>query len=332
MAHPKCSDEDFIRLFTECGATETAKILNITIRNVQARRQRLEQNLSIAINSPKTTKAVERKIGSYARRLHHEMETGTILVGSDAHVWPGELEPAQKAFIQTAAEIKPDIIVLNGDVLDGARISRHPPLQWSHTPTLHEELDAVDKFLDQVRLASPKSQLFWILGNHDCRMGSKLSIQVPEFANVMGTKLIDHFPHWTFCFSLWVNDSLVIKHRFKGGLHATFNNTLYAGRSVTTGHLHALRVTPFSDYNGITKDNDWARARYGTDSGTLSNPYGDHAAYTEDNPLNHRSGFVLHTFVGGELLIPEMAMIMDQNRFQFRGQVKKIESMPIPKP
>ena len=58
---------------------------------------------------------------------------------------------------------------------------------------------------------------------------------------------------------LRVNGNVVIKHRMKGGIHAAHKNTLHAGTTMVTGHLHSLKVTPFSDYNGT---------RWGVDTGT----------------------------------------------------------------
>lgn len=318
MANSKLSEAEFIRLYQEMGATELARAINISVRNVHARRLRIEAANQIVINSPPSRykgNQDERKIGSYPRRIQEFMDNGKILVGSDAHIWPGDLEPGHKAFLEMAEKIKPDMIVLNGDILDGARLSRFPPLQWQHTPTLREELDAVEIFLDKLIKTNPNSKLYWVLGNHCSRFENKLSAQVPEMANVEGMRLVDHFPDWTFCFSLWVNDDLVIKHRFKGGVHATHNNTLYAGKSMVTGHLHSLKYTPFSDYNGT---------RYGVDTGTLSDPYGDHAAYTEDNPLNHRAGFALLTIKENKLLLPELILV-DHDSYQFRGEIYPID-------
>lgn len=55
----RCSDEEFVRLFTLHGATKTAKILNIMERGVYSRRRRLEGRFAqiaapskIAINHP----------------------------------------------------------------------------------------------------------------------------------------------------------------------------------------------------------------------------------------------------------------------------------------
>ena len=52
--------------------------------------------------------------------------------------------------------------------------------------------------------------------------------------------------------AVFVNDDIVVKHRFKGGQHATFNNALWSGKTVITGHLHSQRVSPITDYWGNT--------------------------------------------------------------------------------
>jgi hypothetical protein len=41
-----------------------------------------------------------------------------------------------------------------------------------------------------------------------------------------------------------VNDSVMVKHRWKGGIHATHNNAVESGVSFCTGHLHSAKVTP----------------------------------------------------------------------------------------
>lgn len=106
---------------------------------------------------------------------------------------------------------------------------------------------------------------------------------------------------------------MVVKHRFKGGIHAPHNNTMWAGKTVVTGHLHSAKVIPFDDYNGT---------RYGVDSGCIADT--DAKAflnYTEDNPRSWRSAFVLLTFKGGRLMYPELVLKWDSGSVQFRGNI-----------
>ncbi len=305
-----CSDEEFISLVKSVGPAETARVLGIAVRNVYDRRRRLERVLGEPIASPGSATS------DYPRRVELDLDDGVILIGSDPHYWPDKISTAHRGFVKFASELKPKIIILNGDVSDGAETSRHPPIMWAKPPTVKEECGAIDLRLDEIRKAAPKSaKLFWTIGNHDARFESSLASNAKQFRGMHGFRLKDHFPHWDICWSIWINDSLVVKHRFKGGVHATHNNAINSGKSMATGHLHSLKVTPFSDYNGT---------RFGIDSGTLADPYGEQFEYSEENPLNHRSGFIVLTFHDGQLLWPEIAAVVDSNHIQFRGQVIKV--------
>ena len=130
-----------------------------------------------------------------------------------------------------------------------------------------------------------------------------------------GFALADHFQNWEMCISTWINNDVVIKHRWKGGVHATHNNTVNAGKTMITGHLHSLKVTPFDDYNGT---------RWGVDTGTLATLDGPQFSYGEDSPTNHRAGFIVLTFKDGQLLWPEIAAVMDEHHIQFRGEIIQV--------
>lgn len=245
------------------------------------------------------------------------LASGTIIVGSDAHRWPGPFSTGQRAFIYFIKQIKPKVVVVNGDVLDFNVISRHPPIGWESAPTVQEEIEAAHEWLTEAELAAPKGcKKVWTLGNHDARFETKLAQVAPEFAGIKGIHINDHFPNWTSAWSLFVNDNLVIKHRFKGGIHATHNNTLWSGLSIVTGHLHSAKVTPVTDYNGT---------RYGVDTGCLADIYAEaFQSYLEDSPRNWRSGFAVLTIKDGALLPPELVLVVDQDHVTFRGEVIKV--------
>jgi hypothetical protein len=152
------------------------------------------------------------------------------------------------------------------------------------------------------------------LGNHDARYESRLAAVAPEYREVKGVHLKDHFPEWLPCWRVDVNDDVVIKHRMRSGVHATYNNTVNAGKTVVTGHLHSLRVTPFTDYRDS--------ARFGVDCGTLADTDGPQFNdYLEAGPVNWRSGFVVMTFREGRLMWPEVVARVDEEHVQFRGAV-----------
>lgn len=313
MPNPACTDEEFIQLFREKGPTETAKILGVTMTGLFARRRRLERIHGYIIEAPSTS--TKARADAYAKRLPFDIDSGVMLVGSDAHYWPGEASCAHRGLVKLIGEMNPRLVIMNGDVLDGASISRHPRPGWDSPPTLKEELRAVEERLTEIEDAARRSKRIWTLGNHDARFEARLANSAPQYQDVRGFSLRDQFPKWEIALSLWINSDVVVKHRFKGGIHATHNNTLWAGKTVVTGHLHSLKVTPFDDYNGT---------RFGVDTGTLAEPHGPHADYVEDNPLNHRTGFIVMTFHKQKLLWPEIAAVVDKDHIQFRGKLIKV--------
>ena len=306
----KVSDEQFIETWHRLqSAVRVSEELNIDVRAVHQRRRSIEKKIGellpvIAKNSP-----------SFHRREHKQrtdliMEEGVIVVGSDAHYWPGVVSTAHKAFVKTIKDLKPEVVCLNGDVFDGASISRFPKAGWESRPTVKQEMEAVSDRLDEIENASKNSKFVWTLGNHDARFESRLANAAPEYEGVPGFALVDHWPRWMQCMSLMVNDNLMIKHRFRNGQHATWNNTLFGGLNICTGHLHRLQATIFSDYRGT---------RWGVDCGTLAEVDGEHMGYGEDNPMNHCSGFAVLTIVDGKMIHPEFCSVVD-GRAYFRGK------------
>ena len=53
--------------------------------------------------------------------LHLEISDGIMLVGSDGHYWPGAAPTAHKAFVRFIKDLKPKIVIYNGDGFDGAK-------------------------------------------------------------------------------------------------------------------------------------------------------------------------------------------------------------------
>lgn len=314
MPKAKVSDEQFIATWNRLrNVAAVAKELDVDIRNLHRRRQRIEDRYSInlGVDHPNSPTFVRRE---HSPRVDCELNSGVIVVGSDAHYWPGVISTAHKAFVQVIKDIKPDLVVMNGDLFDGASISRFPKSDWSRPPSVREELEAVSDRLFEIKQAAANAKTWWCLGNHDMRFDTKLANMVPEFSGVQGFTLGDHFPGWQMSISLFVNQSLMIKHRFRNGTHATWNNTLYSGVNICTGHLHRLQATIINDYAG---------PRWGIDCGTLADTHGDHMHYGEDNPMNHCSGFAVLTIEDGVLLHPEFCFVVNEKAY-FRGKQVKV--------
>lgn len=209
-----CSDPDFISLFENHGAAETARLLGIGIRTVYARRVKLEKKLGRQLTSPDKARATRFQV-KHPHRVEYGLENGTVLIGSDAHYWPGFISTAHKGFVHFARKLKPKIVCMNGDAFDGASISRFPPINWEDCPSVADEIEACKDRMGEIQKAAKNAKLVWTLGNHDGRFETTLATHAKEYAGMHGVHLKDHFPHWEPAWSLWINDDVVIKHRYK---------------------------------------------------------------------------------------------------------------------
>jgi hypothetical protein len=305
------SDAELTSLFRTKGAKETQRITGLTERNIYKRIARMRAN-GEAINAPSKAPAKE-----YPHRQTIDLQNGVIIVGSDFHIWPGEASTCLRAFKKFIDDMRPAAVILNGDVLDFPQISRHPPIGWESHPSVKDEIEAAQDHLHDIAKAARRARKIWPLGNHDARFETRLASVASEYKGLKGISLADSFPLWEKAWSCFVNDTVVIKHRFpKGGQHATSNNPLWAGRTTVQGHLHNQQVRGLTDYNGT---------RYGVDTGCVADA--DHRAftgYTEDGPLNWRSGFCVLTFVDGQLLPPELVTKWDDETVSFRGKLERV--------
>lgn len=306
------TDDQFIDLWKQHNSIAAiAKLLGRSERMLHRRRRNIEAKHGVDL-VVKSSVIVARHEG----RVNVNIDSGVVIVFSDAHFWDTTPTTAYRALIKFIKELKPSLVVNNGDAFDGASISRHGRIGFlEDRPSVIQELNACKDMLFGIAKAAKGATLTWPLGNHDSRFETFLSAQAPQYEFVHGFHLKDHFPEWLPCWATWVNDSTCIKHRWKGGIHATHNNTMGSGVNIVTGHLHSLKVTPFTDYNGT---------RYGVDTGTLSDCNGaQFLNYTEDNPRNWRSGFAVLTFEKGKLLPPEVVTVLDEDEGEvsFRGKI-----------
>lgn len=255
---------------------------------------------------------------TWTRQLFADIDDGYVIVGSDAHIWPGRPTVSMEALllVTTALGSQVRMLVANGDFVDGARTNRHDPDGWNSRPSVKDEIDGVQEALLAWRLAAKraKPRTIYTIGNHEKNFERKLVAQVKEFEGMPGFRLQDHFPDWEMCLSLGVNWAserrVMIKHRHAGGVHAGYNNTMKAGCSTVTGHTHGLEAKPWGDYGG---------RRWGVQTGTLADPDGPQFEYAENAPSPACSGFAVLRFREGRMLPPELCEVID-GRAYWRGE------------
>ena len=313
----RISDEDFITAWLRHRSPDkVSQEIGINIRNVFARRNSIEKKHGIRLDTHDigTRGRPKIEVPKIGFRAKLDGIKGCVMVASDLHAWPGERSVAFDAFVKLIPRLNPRVIVLNGDGFDGSRISRHPPGGWAKLPDVAEEIDALKERLAEIEHLAPEGcPLMWPAGNHDSRFGARLAQMAPEYVRVQGTDIADHFPAWQFCWSIWINEHTVVKHRNANGVHAAYNNVLKGGKNIVTGHTHRLQATQYADYNGL---------RWGVECGTLSafGPENDKYAYAEDNAANWSEGFaILHFTETGMLMEPEFCRVLSGSAY-FRGE------------
>lgn len=314
-----CTDDEFIAIWRTFKSTSAvAKHLALERRDVNRRRRRIEKRYAIFLDAESPN--AEAFTNTQGFRAIEPNIRGTVIVFSDAHYWPGEPSVAHKALVRLCRELRPSMVVANGDMLDGARLCRQDPIGWqkSKAPTIKQETEALQERMHEVTLAAGKRcKRRRTIGNHDIRLERMLAMKAPDMEGMPYTKLADFLPEWEESWSVMVNGNTMIKHRWHNGVHATWNNALKSGKNIVTGHLHRLQCTILSDYNG---------PRWGVDTGTLAEVGPENVAfqYDEDSPRNWASGFAVLTFADdGRLLHPEFCIVLDGTPY-FRGQAVKI--------
>lgn len=324
------NDDEFLELWSRLKSpSKVAKYLKMDARSVHLRRRSLEARYGVALPSAikyaqggemtqkgnRANELAAERARKYERDMVDEVKDGVVLIASDCHYWPGLVTEAHQAFCRLAKELSPKIVILNGDVLDGARISRHARIMWEKQPTVKDEIAAVQDRVAEIERAAGRAKLIRTIGNHDARFENYLSTRVGEFEEMTGMTLLDYLPRWRAGWCVHLNQNtegwVTVRHRpVSGGIHAAYNSTLRSGVHYAHGHLHKLQVTPWGDYRG---------RRYGIDTGTLAEPEGPQFNYTEAGPLNWASGFAVLTFHKGFLLQPELCVV-ERGAAWFRGR------------
>lgn len=106
-----------------------------------------------------------------------EIKQSRILILSDLH-FPYQNNKAVTVALDYGKDKKVDCILINGDLIDFANISRHEK-DWRHRNITHE-FEAVKTFLKSLRSNFPKTKIVFKLGNHDERWEKFLYAKAPE--------------------------------------------------------------------------------------------------------------------------------------------------------
>lgn len=174
--------------------------------------------------------------------LFFTMKNGTIVVASDFHV-PFQDDKAIGAFLHYCKTNQPNVIVLNGDILDMFMLSRFTKGEGRNP---YEEIQECRKILAKIREVCPQAYVFYVIGNHETRLERYVLSKAPELASLVEDvftilKVKDF--EIQGCSSLLVNDNFKFKHGTLLGNRSCLSamkeleNAYMSGSS---GHSHRL--------------------------------------------------------------------------------------------
>ena len=120
MGLQKLTDAEFLELFeAHRSIAKIAKITGMSERALHERRRNVEGRHNVQLIAQKND--VTKALGN----IRLGLENGTVIVFSDAH-FNGKRTTAFKALLWLIDELKPKVVINNGDAFDGASVS--PPL------------------------------------------------------------------------------------------------------------------------------------------------------------------------------------------------------------
>lgn len=244
-----------------------------------------------------------------------------ILVFSDAH-FEGEETVAFKIMLKVlrdlikTKEIK--CIIANGDMMDLKVLSTFAKLTLELEPasrTVQQEILDSQKQLNKLQkvINSSKSPIMQLatFGNHEERLAKWISRFGRQFEDFEGFRMDVLFPDWQWSYSFLLDDTVVVKHNMRSGIHAGYQNSWRAGINIITGHTHQLNTRSFATYSATN---------IAVQTGHLSEQY---HPYLKENIANDwQNGFaVVMVDPTTKTIHPELVYVNNHDRSAFfRGK------------
>jgi predicted phosphodiesterase len=180
--------------------------------------------------------------------------TKKILILSDIH-FPYHNAAALRAAIKYGLEQGVDCIILNGDILDFYALSDFS--KDPSKPTFRKEIKLGKWFLNELRMAFPKAQIYYKIGNHEMRLERYLMVKAPEILDCEEFRLeilLEFAKHHVILIDKYTvikagNLNIIHGHEYKGAGGVYPAKYIYGKSKVNTicGHYH--RSSTYLDKN-----------------------------------------------------------------------------------
>jgi predicted phosphodiesterase len=180
-----------------------------------------------------------------------------VIAGGDNHI-PMQNKKIEEKFLKTIKDVKPDVVVLMGDVIDLESIS--PFTRKEKDFLLSDEILATERYLKRVKDVSGDADVYYLEGNHETRLAKYLERRADKLRDAeqfqienvlcledMGINWVPHDPRR----GLLLDGVLYAHYLYEVRMRAIAGKlgvdcALKANRSVCVGHGHELSAVFFT--------------------------------------------------------------------------------------
>lgn len=213
-------------------------------------------------------------------------------------------------------DVRPDKVILNGDILDGESVSRYDPVAPMSWP---DELELAANMLRRIRRAvGDKAAIHWIDGNHEQRYYIYLAKNAAAIA-ANAAKLSDLLPMRELSIQYHTHRQYVllphgmhVQHRYAvnpiAGVSAV-RSMAKLGGSIMIGDTHRVGSSHILDRGG---------PRVGYEIGCMCKL---DAGYAYEHGVNWQNGFMMIRHHGQDMLPEYNQVVAHSGRFAFEGVV-----------
>lgn len=209
----------------------------------------------------------------------------TIASISDIH-WPFVCQRVVNKFYEYIGDVKPDVVIINGDAWDMYSHSKFPRSHNQFTPKEEEQKarEQNEIFWTEIQKRSPQSKCYQLLGNHDIRPMKRVLESYPEAEDWIKERLERMF---SFCGVKTIHDpreelifgNVAIHHGYRSKLG---DHRDYMLMNSINGHTHMGGVV----YRKIRGNTLWE-----LNSGYAGDPESKGLTYTPQKITNSTPGF-----------------------------------------